>query len=92
MLLILKVFGNYCGIRLVEVVWKEVVVILDCRFIASIAYHDSLHKFQEVSGTGTATLDIKLLHQLTAMREEVLHAIFLDLNKAYNGLDRSRCL
>ena len=67
-------------------------MILDCRFTASISYPDSLHKFRAVSGTGTATLDIKLLHQLTAMREEVLHAIFLDLNKAYNGLDRSRCL
>ena len=26
------------------------------------------------------------------MREEVLHAIFLDLHKAYDTLDRSRCL
>ena len=26
------------------------------------------------------------------MREEVLYAIFLDLNKAYDALDRSRCL
>ena len=26
------------------------------------------------------------------MREEVLYVIFLDLNKAYNTLNRSRCL
>ena len=26
------------------------------------------------------------------MREEVLHIIFLDLYKAYDALDRSRCL
>ena len=26
------------------------------------------------------------------MREAVLHAIFLDLHKAYDSLDKSRCL
>ena len=26
------------------------------------------------------------------MREEVLHATFLDFQKAYNALDRSRCM
>ena len=89
MILILKGVGKYRSIGLVEAVWKAVVVILDCRFTASIAYHDSLHGFRAGSGTGTVTLDIKLLQQLTAMREEVLHAIFLDLEKAYNGLYRS---
>ena len=43
-------------------------------------------------GTGTATLEAKLLQQLAAMREEVLYVIFLDLTKAYDALDRSRCL
>ena len=41
---------------------------------------------------GTTTLEVKLLQQLMAMREEVFHAIFLDLNKVYNALDRSMCL
>ena len=36
--------------------------------------------------------EAKLLHQLAAMREEVLYAIFLDLTKAYDALDRSRSL
>ena len=27
-----------------------------------------------------------------ALREEVLYMIFLDLHKAYDALDRSRCL
>ena len=39
-----------------------------------------------------ATLEAKLLQQLAAMREEVLYVIFLDLTKAYDALDRSRCL
>ena len=40
----------------------------------------------------TATLEIKLIQQVLAMREAFLQTIFLDLNKLYNSLDRSRCL
>ena len=32
--------------------------------------------------TGTATLDVKMLQQVVALREDFLHAIFLDLHKA----------
>ena len=35
---------------------------------------------------------MKLLQQVMAMREEVLHAIFLGLHKSYDALYRSRCL
>ena len=35
--------GDYHGIGLVEVVWKSVKTILNCRFAASITYHESLH-------------------------------------------------
>ena len=37
-----------------------------------------------------ATLEAKLIQKLAALREEVLYVIFLDLNKAYDDLDRSR--
>ena len=37
---------------------------------------------------GTTTLEAKLLQQITATREEVLHEILMDLQKAYNELDR----
>ena len=43
-------------------------------------------------GTGTATLEAKLPHQLVAMKEEVLYMIFLYLYKAYESLERYRCL
>ena len=39
-------------------------------------------------GTGTATLEAKLLQKLAALREEVLYVIFLDMHKAYDALDR----
>ena len=40
----------------------------------------------------TATLEAKMLQQLIAMRETVLHAIFLNLRNSYDALDRDRCL
>ena len=42
--------------------------------------------------TGTTYLEAKLLQPLTTMREEVLYAIFLDMQKAYDALDWNRCL
>ena len=75
-----------------EVMWKVVAAILHRRLTASITYHDFLHGFRVSRGTGTTNLDAKLLQQLAALREEVLYVIFLDLHKAYDALDRSRCL
>ena len=67
-------------------------VILNCRFTSSIAFHDVIHGFRSGRGMGTAYLEVKLLQQLAAMMEEVLYMIFLDLHKAYDALDRDRCL
>ena len=72
--------------------WKVVAVILNRRFTSSITFYDVLHGFRAGRGTGTATLEVKLLQQLAAMREEVFYVIFLDLTKAYDALNRSRCL
>ena len=83
---------GYRSIRLVEVICKVVAVILNCRFTAAIAYHNCLHGFRAVCGTGTATLEVKMLQQVTAMREAVLHAILMDLHKAYGALGGSTCL
>ena len=67
-------------------------VILHRRLTTGLQLHDTLHRFREGRGTGTSTLEAKLLQQLAAMREEVLYMIFLDLTKAYDALDRSRSL
>ena len=77
---------------MVDITWKVVAVILHCRLTTAITFHDALHVFRGGRGTGTATLEAKLLQQLAAMREEVLYVIFLDLTKAYDALDRSRSL
>ena len=83
---------DYWGIGLVEVMWNVVVAILNFRFTSSITYYDALQGFREGRGTGTATLEAKLLQQLVALREEVLYVIFLELTKSYDALDRCRCL
>ena len=90
--LITKGKKDYRVIGLVEVMWKVVAVILNRYFTSSITYHDALHGFWAGHSTGTTTLEAKLLQQLAAMREEVLYVIFLDLTKAYDALDKSRCL
>ena len=73
-------------------VWKTVAVILDRCFTASTTYHNFLHRLRSDSGTGTVTLEVKLIQKVTAIREEFLHTIFLYILKAYDALDRSRCL
>ena len=83
---------GYRGIGLVEVIWKVVAVILNRPFTSSITYHDVLHGFQAGRGMGTATLEAKQIQQLAAMREEVLYVNSLDLTKAYDALNSSRCL
>ena len=60
--LIPKGKGDYRGIGLVEVMWKVVAVILNCRFTSSITFHDALHGVRAGRGMGTATLKAKLLH------------------------------
>ena len=67
-------------------------VIINLPLPASIAFHNIFHGFQAGRGTGTASPVTKLVHQLTSMREEFLYAIFLDLHKAYDALDRNICL
>ena len=90
--LIPKGGGDYRGICLVEVICKTVAVILNFCFTTATTYHNSLHGFRAGRGTGTASLKVKLLQNVAALREAVFHAIFLDLHKAYNDLDMSRCL
>ena len=84
--------NDYCGVGLMELMWKLVAAILNRRLTASIAFHNFLHRFWAGRGTGTSTLVAKLLQQLAALREDILYIIFLDLHRAYEALDRSRCL
>ena len=67
--LIPKKRKEYREIGLVEVMWKVVAAILHRQLTTAITYHDFLHSFRAGRGTGTATLEVKLLQQLAAMWE-----------------------
>ena len=75
-----------------EVVWKTMAGILNFRLMAAIQFHNILHGFRLGRGTGTASLEAKLLQKIMDMREKVLYNIFLDLHKAYDALNCDLCL
>ena len=54
--------------------------------------HDTLHGFRIWRGTETATLEAKLAHQMAGLAHKPLFQVFLDVRKAYNSLDKERCL
>ena len=51
--------GGFCGIGLLEPLWKVNEVLMDKR-LANIKFHDCLHGFLGGRGTGTATMEVKL--------------------------------
>ena len=63
---------DYHGIGLMVVMWKVVAEILNCWLTAFITFHDYLHGFRAGFGTGTDTVEAKVLQQLADLREEVL--------------------
>ena len=83
---------NFRGIGLVEFLCKAIYSIINRRLSSSIQFHTALHGFRAGRGTGTATFKAKLLQKLITMRETVLHAIFINLFKACDSLDRDHCL
>ena len=84
--------GDFRGIGLVVVLWKEISGIINLWILYSMQFHGVLHEFCAGRGTGTATLMARLIQQLIAMREIVLNSIFLGLRKAYYYLERERFL
>jgi hypothetical protein len=91
MVLLLKGGGDYRGIRLLEPLWKVVECIMDRRLNA-LPLHEVLHGCQNGCGTGTAILEAKLAQQIAHLEQEPFYGVFLDLKKAFNAIDRERCL
>ena len=61
LILLLKGKGGYRGIRLVEVMWKVFVVVVNIWLKRDVDLHETFHRFQERRITGTATLE-KIWH------------------------------
>ena len=60
--------GDYHVISLVEVMWKAVTVIINFCLTNYITFHGVLHGFWASRGTGTTSLEVKLVHELMSLR------------------------
>jgi hypothetical protein len=60
--------------------------------MSCLELHDCLHGGLLRRGTGTAIMEVKLNQQLAWVDQAPLYQIYLDLKKAYDALDRTRCL
>ena len=74
-----------------EVLWKIIEKVLDAR-LSSIELHDCLHGSRAGRGCGTGIMEAKLVQQLAFVKQCPLYGIFIDLRKAYDAMDRGRCL
>jgi hypothetical protein len=92
LVLVPKGIGGFRGIGLLEVASKVVAAIIDARLKAEIQFHDSLHGFRAARYTVTATIEAKLLMHNACAQRKALYQIFIDLEKAYDTLDRGRTL
>jgi len=89
--LIPKGGGYYRGIGLLEPIWKIIERVIDKR-LKAIALHDSLHSCHNGRGTGTAVIEAKLSQQLAHIEQTPFYGVFISLKKAFDAMDRERCL
>ncbi len=62
------------------------------RRLNALPLHEALHGCRNGHGMGTAILEAKLAQQLAYLEQEPFYGVFLDLKKAFNTMDRERCL
>ena len=91
-MLITKGGGECIGIGLVEVIRKVCASIMNNRLWAVINLNDILHGFRQGRGTATAIMEENLDQQLAGLCHDPLFQVFLDVQKAYDSLDRVRCM
>ena len=89
--LIPKGGGDYQGIGLLGPIWKVLERIMDRR-LDVIELHDCLHGCRAHCGTGTGVIEAKLAQQLSYLELKPFYGVFLDLKKAFDSMDRERCI
>ena len=62
------------------------------RIKQSVTLHYKFRGFRTGRGAGIDTLGAKLGQQLVGLAHEPLFQVLLDVHKAYNSLDRGRCM
>jgi hypothetical protein len=81
----------YCRIGLLEPIWKCIDRVID-HCVNAIELHDSLHRCRGSCGTGTTSIEAKLAQQLSYFELKPFYGVFLDLPKAFDAMDRERCI
>ena len=71
--------------------WKVIEKSTDAR-LKCAPLHDALHGFRPGRGCGTGIMEFKLAAQLGSLKQSPFFGIFVDLRKAYDAMDRDRCL
>ena len=66
--------------------------MVNCWIGSVVNFYDILHSFRAGRAMGTASLNVKMLHNMTANREDVLYEVFLDLIKSDDTLDQESCM
>ena len=73
MVLIPKRNGESRGIEFVGVLWKALLGVTIRQIGVEVQFHDVLHGLRAGQEMGTASLESKLLQQLTEIKEDVLY-------------------
>jgi hypothetical protein len=89
--LIPKGGGNYRGIGLLGPIWKIIERVMDKR-LNVVELHENLHGCRNRHDTGTAIIEAKLAQHLAHLEQRPFFGVFLDLKKAFDSMDRERCL
>ena len=69
-----------------------ITTIINNRLRMAIYIHDSLYRFRQGRGKVTDMLEAKLAQHLVGICHNPFLHIFLDVKKAYNSLDQTRCM
>ena len=77
---------------MVETIWKVCTSIVNSRLRSSIVLHDALYGFRMGRVTGRAIIESKLEQQIAGISHKPLFQVFVDVRKAYDSLDRRRCM
>jgi hypothetical protein len=83
--------GDFCDIGLLDPIWKVVEKVMVAR-LSVIELHNCLQGRLLRRGTGTAIMEVKMQQQLAWVDQVPLYQIYLALRKAYDTLERGRCL
>ena len=86
-LLIPKVDADTRGTGMLEVVCKVVESVTNTPIKSVVQFHDVLHGFCAGRRAGDAIMELKLVHQMASVDQDLPFIIFLYLSKAYNNLD-----